>query len=219
MNLLVKFPTRSRRAKFLQVLSIYQRTKHLDSTKFLITCDTNDRDMNTPSARSIMSLWGNMTVVFGESHGKIHACNRDLNEHQEHWDICLLASDDMIPQSNGWDKTIVSDMEKYFPDTDGVLFYSDGFTPLNTLVCVGRKYYERFGYLYNPEYKSLWCDNEFMEVADKLQRQVFIRNPIIRHEHYSNGFGTMDKLMMETEKFYLRDKQVFERRKAVNFNL
>lgn len=219
MNLLIKFPTRSRRQKFLQVLSLYQRMKRMESTRFLITCDENDSEMNNESARKMMSMWGNMDVVFGNSTGKVNACNRDLNEYDKPWDIILLASDDMIPKAEGFDQIIVDAMIKYFPDTDGVLYFWDGFTPLNTLCIIGRKYYDRFKYIYNPEYISLWCDNEFMEVADRLGKQVFIREPIIRHEHYSNGHGKMDRLMLQTERHFHTDKATFEKRKERGFDL
>ena len=161
----------------------------------------------------------NTTLVIGNSKGKIDACNRDINEYKEPWDILLLASDDMIPVFAGFDSTIISMMKKYFPDTDGVLFFSDGHTPLNTLCIFGRKYYERFNYVYNPEYTSLWCDNEFMDVADILGKQIYFKKPIIIHEHHSNGYGTPDELMKKTESFYDKDKSVYFKRKSLNFNL
>ena len=219
MNLLIKFPTRERRTKFLTTLGIYQRTKTLEGTRFLITLDSNDRDMNNESCKSMINLWGNMDVVFGESRNKVEACNRDLDAYDKPWDIVLLASDDMIPRVKGYDQRIVTDMERFFPDTDGVIFYYDGFTPLNTLCVIGRKYYDRFNYIYNPCYSSLWCDNEFMNVADIMGKQVFINETIIAHEHYSNGTGSMDRLMRKNESFYHKDLKTYQIRKAKNFGI
>lgn len=219
MNLLIKFPSRERRVKFLNTLALYQRLKTNPDTRFLITLDSNDREMNNDSCKTMLNLWGNMDVFYGESKNKVDACNRDLNEYDKPWDIVLLASDDMIPRMTGFDDRIISDMQKYFPDTDGVLFYHDGYTPLNTLCVIGRKYYDRFLYIYNLSYSSLWCDNEFMNVADKLGKQVFINEVLIGHEHYSNGTGRMDTLMRKNEGFYHRDLKVYEARKAVNFEL
>lgn len=50
-----------------------------------------------------------------------------------------------------------------------------------------------------------------------LNRQVFIRETIIRHEHYSNGHGRPDRLMMYNEKFYKQDMETFNRRKDEGF--
>jgi hypothetical protein len=75
-------------------------------------------------------------------------------------------------------------MTEVYPDTDGVLWFYDGWRKdLNTLCILGRKYYDRFNYVYHPEYKSFWSDAEFTEVASKLNKQVFIDNIIIRHLH------------------------------------
>ena len=49
-----------------------------------------------------------------------------------------------------------------FPNYDGVLFFNDGYSSckLNTLVICGCKYYDKFNYIYYPEYRSFFCDNE-----------------------------------------------------------
>ena len=75
--------------------------------------------------------------------------------------IVLLASDDMIPMEKGFDNIIIDKMKNYYPDTDGVLWFNDGYQgdKLNTLCILGKKYYDRFGYIYNPEYISVLSDN------------------------------------------------------------
>ena len=45
-----------------------------------------------------------------------------------------------------------------------------------------------------------------MEVAYLLNRQVFIKETIIQHEHYSNGHGRPDRLMIHNERFYDEDQ-------------
>lgn len=219
MKLLIKFPTRQRPEKFLSTVEKYHSMARDNDTRFLVSIDKDDSTMNNPSMLNILSKHRHTTVCVGISENKIHACNRDINDYKDRWDILLLASDDMIPVFNGYDRTIISQMQKYFPDTDGVLFFSDGHTPLNTLCIIGRKYYDRFGYVYHPGYKSLWCDNEFMDVADILGKQIYFKKPIIIHEHYSNGFGQPDELMKKTESYYLKDKDTYFKRKSRNFNL
>lgn len=223
MNLLIKFPTRSRPEKFLQVLSAYQRMRSTNNVHFLITMDIDDVTMNQPHIRNVLNQWGNLTYVYGKSDGKIHAVNRDMEiAITMEWDVVLLASDDMIPVVTGYDKIILNDMHRYYSDTDGVLWYNDGFTGnrLNTLCILGRKYFERFQYIYHPDYKSLWCDNEFMDVANKLGKQTYIDRVIIRHEHPMNNRAVkMDNQYRTSEAFYSVDKETYERRKAIGFEL
>ena len=66
-------------------------------------------------------------------------------------------------------------MTELYPNTDGVLWFNDGNqgNRLNTLCILGKKYYERFNYIYHPDYTSLWADNEFMDVANLLNKQIF----------------------------------------------
>jgi GR25 family glycosyltransferase involved in LPS biosynthesis len=136
------------------------------------------------------------------------------------WDIVLLASDDMIPQIEGYDDIIREEMKNNHKSTDGVLWFHDGYrTDLNTLCILGKKYYDRFGYIYNPEYSSLWCDNEFTEVANNLGKQVYINNCIIRHEHLIWIGGQNDHLATRNEKFYGEDFKIYEKRKSDNFGL
>jgi hypothetical protein len=109
-----------------------------------------------------------------------------------------------------------------------------------------RKYYDRFGYrvkngvietfidgigdgskmpdnllpyLYNPEYKSLFCDNEQHEVAVKLNRYKFFKRRLFNHNHPAWGLAPMDALIRHTESFHEEDKATYNRRKAINFNL
>ena len=127
----------------------------------------------------------------------------------------------MIPVIQGFDTIIKNKMTEHYPDTDGVLWFNDGYqgNKLNTLCILGKKYYDRFNYIYNPEYKSVWSDNEFMDVANILNKQTYFDEVIIRHEHPDWGFGKNDLIHQENIKNESFDRQVFYRRKNINFGL
>lgn len=189
MNILIKFPTRGRPEKFFDVLNRYiAGVKIRGKTKILVTIDTDDHTMNNDAVISRLSAYRDVSYGFGLSKSKIDACNRDLNDYfkttNSQPDIILLASDDMIPQEKGYDEIIRSEMAKNFPDTDGCLWFSDGYRKdFCTLSILGRRYYDRFNYLYHPSYKSFWCDNEFTEVAQSANKIKFIDKVIIKHLH------------------------------------
>ena len=100
----------------------------------------------------------------------------------------IVTADDMICVQQGWDQIIRNEMNKNFPDGDGVLHFNDGFTgeKLNTLPILTKSYYDRFGFVYNTAYKSLFCDNEFQEVAKKLNKTIYI-NQVLFPSNYSKG--------------------------------
>ena len=218
MKLLIKFPTRSRRKQFFETFDKYQQFITESTTKFLITIDEDDLDMNNDEVLAILESYENVTFVVGKSNSKIHAINRDINKNDD-WDIILLASDDMIPQVKGFDKVINTLMSSNYPDTDGILFFNDGFKgqELNTLCILGKKYYERFGYIYYPEYKSTWCDNEFMMVGNILKRQKYFPMVIIKHEHPDWGYGKHDIIHHKNHSDLSFDMNLYKDRKSKNF--
>ena len=221
MKLLIKFPTRNRKNKFFKVLRQYQNLcEDLDNTYFLITLDNDDESMNPSNVEGIFNTFKNVKVIYGTSNSKIHAVNRDI-ELVNDWDIVLLASDDMTPKVKGYDNIIRNKMKEFYSDTDGILWFNDGFQgeKLNTLCVLGNKYYERFNYIYHPDYKSCWSDNEFMEVGKILKKQTYIDSVIIKHEHPDWGYGNRDQIHTNNINDYQYDLGVYNRRKEINFEL
>jgi len=203
-RLLVKYPTRSRLEKAVETLKKYiSFAKDLDNIKFLVSLDSDDRTANVDSFRR---LHPNVEVCVGPPCGKVGAINRDMPDPST-FDILLLASDDMIPIVNGYDEVIRDRMEQFYPDTDGVLFFNDGYqgNKLNTLVICGTKYYQRFGYIYYPGYKSLFCDNEFMDEAYRLGKQTYFDTCIIQHEHPSHIEKPYDSLYKLNDTYWNHD--------------
>lgn len=226
MKILVKFPTRSRPKKFLEVLKGYiDNTIEKSSVDYIITLDSDDETMDSYVVNQIQELSSNITIHHGTSHNKIHAINRGLDWHKTDWDIIVLASDDMVCNKYGWDVIVSQSMKHYYPDTDGALWFWDGDintkkNGLCTMNIMGRKYYNRFGYLYHPSYISLWCDNEYTEVAQKLGKIVFIDEVLFKHIHFSNTQGLKpDALMTKTQSYFMRDKENYYKRKFSNFGL
>jgi hypothetical protein len=221
MKILVKWPTRSRPSRFSKALRAYQELRTTDQVDFLITIDMDDKEMTHPRILEGLRKWGNLRYDIIYPCGKIGAINSGLDAVCAKYDIIVLASDDMIPCVVGWDKRIIDDMAKHFPDTDGVLWYNDGYTgqQLNTLTIMGTKYYRRFGYIYHPDYVALWCDNELMDVANRLGKQKYFEDVIIRHEHPMNGHGRVDSLNIRDSRYYEIDKKTYEDRKSRGFDL
>jgi hypothetical protein len=220
MKILIKFPTRGRRDKFFNVLDIYyQLVENIDNVEFQITIDTDDESMNNYNVLEKLKTYKNLKYNLGFSKNKINAVNRDITIGD--WDIILIASDDMIPKVKGYDNIIINYMRELYPNTDGVLWFNDGNqgNRLNTLCILGKKYYEKFNYIYHPDYTSLWADNEFMDVANLLNKQTYFNDIIIRHEHPDAGFGKRDFVHIDNVKFDTIDRNVYIKRKENNFGL
>ena len=183
MKILYKYPTRDRPLKFARCINEYLSLMDKDSSyEFVVSIDEDDKKMNNEKNLKLINSIHNCNCVVGQSKTKIEAINADIPDTD--WDILVLISDDMIPEINHFDNIIRQKMKENFPDTDGALWFFDGWRKdLNTLCILGRKYYDRFGYIYHPDYKSFWSDTEFTDVANILKKQVFINQVIIRHLH------------------------------------
>lgn len=220
MKMLIKFPTRSRPEKFFNVLDKYvEMLEEPNNTFFLVSCDEDDLSMNNKEIISRFSGYNNLSFFFGNNRNKVEAINANLTDCE--FDILLLASDDMIPQVHGYDTIVRQGFKKFFPDTDGVLWFNDGYQGerLNTLCIIGKKYYDRFGYIYHPSYVSLWCDNEFSEVSKILKKVKYIPHVIIKHEHPVWLGQEWDELQKKNDSFNNRDMENFHKRQKINFQL
>jgi hypothetical protein len=217
MKLLIKFPTRARPEKFFKVLDLYYLNLRDSNFEFVVSCDIDDTLMNTLEIKERLQQYPNLKFYFSNNTTKVEAINNNLTDAE--FDILLLASDDMIPVKPGYDKIIKEQMIQHFPDTDGVLWFNDGFqeSNLNTLCIIGKKYYNRFNYIYHPSYKSLYCDTEFTLVSQKLNKVRYFEDTIIRHEQYSIINQQPDELYLRNDKLQLKDKNNFEYRYKNNF--
>lgn len=221
LKLLVKFPTRSRPYQFFKTIEQYIKLAE-GKVEYFVTLDTNDSTMNNLNMIARLQEL-KVHYHFGTSISKIHAVNRDMHKAPP-FDILILASDDMQCIKRGWDNIIKSKMAESFPDTDGCLWFHDGdprtYKKLNTMVIMSKKYHTRFGYIYPPEYASLWCDNEYTEVALQLGKMAQFDEVLFKHVHFSNTPGVQpDTLMRRTQAFFLQDQKVYEKRKSINFGL
>ena len=218
-KILIKFPTRERPEKFFHYLDKYYHLMVSDNYKFIISCDTDDTTMNNTTVKKKLKSYRNLEVFFNNNKSKIEAINNDLKNQD--FDILLLASDDMEPVIQGYDVLIKNIFINFFPDYDGVLWQNDGFQKnnLNTLCILGKKYYDRFNYIYHPSYKSLYCDTEFTMVSMKLNKAKYIDMQLILHKQYSIIKEEPDKLYLRNDNLKNIDEQNFNIRYQKNFPL
>jgi len=214
MKLLIQFPTKQRPEKFKKYLLTYlDLLEDKKNYEIHVSCSKEDLTMNNEKMKNLISFFPKVSIDFTDIETKIQACNSGVKEKD--WDIVLLASDDMLPVKKGYDNIIREEFKKHFPDGDGVLHFNDGYRgyKLNTLSIMDRKYYDRFGFIYDPVYKSFYSDNEFDSISKELDRKVYLDQVIIKHEHPGNtSEGVRDALHKENHKYVKEDRKTYEQR-------
>lgn len=117
----------------------------------------------------------------------------------EHWDTLLLEA--LKGKSDFCAKTI-----------DG---HQDW---LITLPIMDRKYYERFGYVYHPDFKHMHCDLDLTCRAWMLGKYITL--PLeFKHNHYSVIGQKPDTINVKNNSTWGHGKMLFNKRLANNFDL
>jgi hypothetical protein len=219
MKFLFKYPTRGRPQWFRETLcAYYQMLSAKHEYQFIIAMDNNDEKMNNNLIKSWLNNQKNLTYYYADHKNKIQACNTGIPNNG--WDILVLVSDDMTPIVQGFDDIIARDMQREFPNLDGVLQYKDGLRPdkdtLMTLSIIGRKFYERYGWVYYPSYHSQWCDNDITSVAKSWKKIWHSDLTIIRHEWKKNG---TDRTYEISDADFSRDFIIYKNREKTGFPL
>jgi hypothetical protein len=222
LKILFKFTTRSRRSNFLRGIdSIIDNLADKENYRIYTTFDVDDDKM-----RPLPEIKGNHTYIAGTSKSKIDAINRDMDfiNSQYDWDILVNMSDDMVFIQKGFDDIIRKEFtDGSITNLDQYIHFNDGNQKANvsTMHIVGRDYYNRDNYIYNPEYKSLWCDVENDMVAKLRGCYKYVGDNIrlFSHLHPAFNLAPNDEQYMKTEHrdMWIADEQTFNNRKQNNF--
>jgi hypothetical protein len=213
-TILFNVASKSRPHKFNRVVNyIYDNCNQ----PFIILAKVDDDDQ-TKDAYDLSRV----IHIGGYSDNKISAINKGIPK--EGWDIITDFSDDFVITKKGFDNIIREhcgpDDCLHFPEPFAVSQNKNNRNEdIIIMACMGRDYYNRFGYIFNPVYKSLFADNENTAVAKKLGRYKFVDEQIFYHAHPAAGYGKADAQTKYTESFWKEDQKTFNERKKLNFPL
>jgi hypothetical protein len=130
-------------------------------------------------------------------------------------DLLVVISDDMdCPER--WDTLLleaIGDKQDFCAKT------SDGHQDwLITLPILDRTFYNRFGYVYHPDFKHMHCDLDLTCRAWMLDR--YIELPLtFKHNHYSLTGQQPDEINRRNNATWGHGRMTFNERLARNFDL
>jgi hypothetical protein len=219
MKILYNFPSRERPYKFFNCLdNIINKARH-DDYEIVATLDTDDMLMNNDEVKKRLDTYENVRPIWGTSRGKVSAINRSV-WFVDDWDVCITMSDDFWILNTGFDTEVLSHYQNGF---SGLLHYPDGHANerLCTFPILDRAYYNKFNFIYNPIFQSVYCDNWQHEVAVLLGKYKYVDQRAIEHRHPIWGFGIADDLVRRNEHpiLYARDYAVYTKQKELNYEI
>jgi hypothetical protein len=208
------FATRNRPQKMADAINTII---NLSTDKnYTIGLTIDDDDSTTLNSHQLADILQSSQIKLnpGRSSSKVHAINRGMAGWSG--DIAVNMSDDMRFIKRGFDGDII---QAFQGEGDQFVHFPDGRVneTLPTMSIMGRSYYERFNFIYHPDYHSLWCDNEAMDMAQQLGRYKFIDLQIFSHEHPAWTGEPADNLLMHTESFFEIDQETYKRRSKLGF--
>lgn len=135
-------------------------------------------------------------------------------------DILVYLSDDFKCPDN-WGELIIKEFEN--DNRPLVLRVDDCLqrfdTPIITIPIMNRELYNKLGYFWHPEYKSMFCDEDLFWTAMSIGAVKNCPNLKFPHEHYSNGKAKRDETYIRSEANWNQGKEVFRRRKLEKFKI
>lgn len=183
-----------------------------NEVEYVISIDKSD-----PLSNKYLHViqWESQNIMYHEWDNKsaIEAIN-NAAKHTD-GDIIIVVSDDFDCPEH-WDTLL---LEAIGGKQDFCAKTSDGHQDwLITLPIMDRKYYELFGYVYNPDYSHMFADLEMTCVAWMLGR--YIELPLtFKHNHYSLTGQKPDAINRKNNATWGQGQMLFKRRMAKNFGI
>ena len=198
-------PSRSRPEKSWKTCQEWMSKAHCD-VELIISLDSDDPRLKEYKFPADI-------VIVNHNRSAVDAINNAAKI--ANGDILIVVSDD-TECFYGWGKAI----EKLtVGKTDWVIKTQDGIQPwLITMPIMDRIYYDRFGYIYHPDYTHCFCDTELTLVADLLQRKIE-SNYSFPHAHHSIGRAEKDYVSERADSTFESGKKVFIGRRSNLFGI
>ena len=137
-------------------------------------------------------------------------------------DVLIYVSDDMFPPDR-WGELLENEIITNNYNDEFLIKVNDGLQPFNiaiaTVPIISKKMYETQGYLWHPEYKSMFCDEFAYWKAKTMGWLKLAPHITIQHEHPSNGKAINDQTYIDSAKNWDQGKSTFARHKSLNFNV
>ena len=174
----------------------------------ILSLDTSDAQLGAYTAIDLQCISDNSNVV--------QATNTAVKKALG--DILVYLSDDFDCFDN-WGVAIENEVKNFGPlwllKVDDCLQKFD--VPVLTIPIMSRGLYNRLGYFWYPEYRSMFCDEDLYWTCRKLG---VIRNaPHLKfeHKHASVGKAPDDETYRRSAKNWDQGKELFNKRKGLGF--
>ena len=218
MKISIIHPTRGRKEKACSTAVHWLRyADNPYDIEYLISVDVNDTDKWYDELRLIPGFQyrtiKGIPILKNNNRSAIDAINNAAKVATG--DLIMVVSDDFTCP-NGWDTRLLKALEG---KSDFLVKTIDSLQPtLITLPIMDRTYYNRFGYVYHPDYLHMFCDQEMTAVGHMLGKVINLNIPF-EHLHYSAGKSEFDAVYAKNNATWAQGESLFNERLKTNFGI
>lgn len=208
MNISVIHPSRGRPQMAFETFMRWHKRACDRSFQYLLSIDESD-----PCKSTYKEIWNNTSLLISENKSAIEAINNAAKLATG--DLLVVISDDFDCPDH-WDNLLLQFLEE---KKDFIVKTRDGIQrTLITLPIMDRCYYNRFGYIYHPDYLHMHCDEEMTIVAHMLGRVIDL--PLFfPHNHYTTGKMEMDAVNIRNNATWAHGQATLDRHAKNNFGI
>jgi glycosyltransferase involved in cell wall biosynthesis len=215
------YPSRGRAVKAADTADKWIKSAGVD-VELILSIDSSDdteKYINEFSRKWLLNPYGNTwrsEVVINDNKSVVEATNKAAKVATG--DILIYLSDDFDAPEN-WGPLVLKEFEGVegpcLVKVDDML--QPFHVPVITIPIMNRALYERLGYFWMPEYKSMFVDQDLYEVVKKNGWLKLAPHLKFEHKHVSVGKAQDDETYRNSAKNWDQGKALFARRKAAGF--
>lgn len=206
-------PSRGRPEKAAATIDKWQSNSSNINHEWILSIDTDDKYTNKYTSIPIPESLKNYVWISNNNRSAVDAINKAAKIATG--DLLMVVSDD-TDCTPGWDLFLLKWLNG---KKDFICKTQDGTQPwIITNPIMDRAYYNRFGYIYHPDYKHMFCDTELTCVADLTGRKL-VSNIMFKHNHYSVTKEPPDEISKRADKTWDQGEKLFLERYKRNFDL
>ena len=187
-----------------------------DTIEYILSLDNDDYYV------SCYQEWADeygIHLIVNSNRSLVDACN---NAALISTGDCIIVLSDDFETPENWNTLLKEKIGKN--DFYGILI-NDGISgatgDIMSLPIISRKLYLKLGYLYHPDFFSLFADNALLDVCKKLDCLIDARDLLFKHHHYTVGLSQKDATYSRENSLsaYNMGVKAYEALKARNYDL
>ena len=198
-----------------------EKASNRKAIEFIVGVDANDNE-SIESAKSVCRHIGN-TRLFIQPSGPFNCVKAwNATAKMSKGKVLVMVSDDFVPPKD-WDSQLVG-LQPNWINESWVVRVNDCNNSTTdkpfTLPILTRSRYEKLGYVFWPEYESIFSDTEFGDHAKLDGVVIDARTLLFEHLHHTclkRNSDVVDKVHSSTERWD-RGEAIYKRRKACGFD-